>query len=79
MKLRPRMCAFLRAAASAKTSGNVCVPWGGGEGEAGTEAGAAEGEKAAEGAESKDQKSAPAESKAEKKDEGKAKQSSDKK
>ena len=51
----------------------------GGEGEAGTEAGAAEGEKAAEGAESKDQKSAPAESKAEKKDEGKAKQSSDKK
>ena len=49
------------------------------EGEAGTETSAAEREKAAEGAESKDQKSAPAESKAEKKDEGKAKQSSDKK
>ena len=45
------------------------------EGEAGTETSAAEGEKAAEGAEPKDQKSAPAE----KKDEGKAKQSSDKK
>ncbi len=51
----------------------------GAEGEAGTEASAAEGEKAAGGAEAKDQKSAPAESKAEKKDEGKSKQSSDKK
>jgi len=50
----------------------------GAEGETTTEA-SAEGEKTNEGTESKDQKSATADNKAEKKDEGKAKQSSDKK